>query len=72
MTNEIQEIAAGGTPTLSEGVEECWMDLDGARMRYLRAGSGPPLILLHGLLGIFVFLAIRTARAGAVCNGIRA
>ena len=27
------------------------MDFDGARMRYLRAGSGPPLILLHGLLG---------------------
>jgi pimeloyl-ACP methyl ester carboxylesterase len=26
------------------------MDFDGARMRYLRAGSGPPLILLHGLL----------------------
>lgn len=26
------------------------MDLGGARMRYLRAGSGPPLILLHGLL----------------------
>ncbi len=24
--------------------------MDGARMRYLRAGSGPPLILLHGLL----------------------
>ena len=35
----------------SAGVEECWMDLDGARMRYLRAGSGPALILLHGLLG---------------------
>lgn len=33
------------------GVEECWMELDGARMRYLRAGSGRPLILLHGLLG---------------------
>jgi pimeloyl-ACP methyl ester carboxylesterase len=31
--------------------DECWMDLDGARMRYLRAGSGPALILLHGLLG---------------------
>jgi pimeloyl-ACP methyl ester carboxylesterase len=31
--------------------EECWMDCDGARMRYLRAGSGPALILLHGLLG---------------------
>ncbi len=38
-------------PQLPEGVEECWMDLDGARMRYLRAGSGPALILLHGLLG---------------------
>jgi pimeloyl-ACP methyl ester carboxylesterase len=34
-----------------EGVEEYWMDLDGARMRYLRAGSGPALLLLHGLLG---------------------
>ena len=27
------------------------MELDGARMRYLRAGSGPAVILLHGLLG---------------------
>ena len=27
------------------------MDLDGAGMRYLRTGSGPALILLHGLLG---------------------
>jgi pimeloyl-ACP methyl ester carboxylesterase len=27
------------------------MELDGGRMRYLRAGSGSPLILLHGLLG---------------------
>lgn len=34
-----------------DGVEECWMDIDGDRMRYLRAGSGPPLILLHGLMG---------------------
>jgi pimeloyl-ACP methyl ester carboxylesterase len=49
--NEIQEITAGTASTLSEGVEECWMDFDGARLRYLRAGSGPPLILLHGLLG---------------------
>jgi pimeloyl-ACP methyl ester carboxylesterase len=51
-------------PALGAGVEECWMDMDGARMRYLRAGpvpllakdarSGaptPPLILVHGLLG---------------------
>ena len=31
--------------------EECWMEIEGARMRYLRAGSGPPLLLVHGLLG---------------------
>jgi pimeloyl-ACP methyl ester carboxylesterase len=43
-----------GVPTpygAGDGVDECWMDFDGARMRYLRAGSGPALILLHGLMG---------------------
>jgi pimeloyl-ACP methyl ester carboxylesterase len=49
--NEIQEVSTGAVSTTGEGVEECWMDFDGARLRYLRAGSGPPLILLHGLLG---------------------
>jgi pimeloyl-ACP methyl ester carboxylesterase len=44
-TQEISARLAG------PGVEECWMEVDGARMRYLRAGSGPALILLHGLLG---------------------
>ncbi|HUA13739.1 MAG TPA: alpha/beta hydrolase [Verrucomicrobiae bacterium] len=34
-----------------KGVQECSMDFDGARMRYLKAGSGPALILLHGLMG---------------------
>src|SRR5271170_1244145 len=38
-------------PALGAGVEECWMDFEGARMRYLRTGSGRALILLHGLLG---------------------
>jgi pimeloyl-ACP methyl ester carboxylesterase len=48
-------------PGYSAGVEECWMNLDGARMRYLKApllakdarngAPPPPLILLHGLLG---------------------
>lgn len=46
---EVRQTLTDGAPKLGEGVEECWMDCDGARMRYLRAGSGPPLILLHGL-----------------------
>jgi pimeloyl-ACP methyl ester carboxylesterase len=42
-------------PAPGDGVEECWMEVDGASMRYLRttstSGSRPALILLHGLLG---------------------
>jgi pimeloyl-ACP methyl ester carboxylesterase len=49
--NEVQENPARIAPSSADGVEECWMDFDGARMRYLRAGSGPALILLHGLMG---------------------
>ena len=48
--NDVQEITPGVASTLGEGVEECWMEIDGGRMRYLRAGAGPPLILLHGLM----------------------
>jgi pimeloyl-ACP methyl ester carboxylesterase len=49
--NDVREIAAHEAPKLGKGIAECWMDFDGARMRYLRAGSGPALILLHGLMG---------------------
>jgi pimeloyl-ACP methyl ester carboxylesterase len=45
------EVSTALAPALGAGVEECWMDIDGARLRYLRAGSGPALILVHGLLG---------------------
>jgi pimeloyl-ACP methyl ester carboxylesterase len=45
------EVSAVLYPVLSAGAEECWMEIEGGRMRYLRAGSGPALILLHGLLG---------------------
>jgi len=48
---EGQETWARSASALSDGADECWMDFDGARMRYLRAGSGPSLILLHGLMG---------------------
>lgn len=53
--NEVHELPAGApfstAPGLGPGIDECWMDFDRARMRYLRAGSGPALILLHGLMG---------------------
>lgn len=42
--------SVGAAPPAIPGVEECWMDIAGARMRYLRTGSGPALLLLHGLL----------------------
>jgi len=51
VTRLMEEAASPPYPAAQAGVEECWMDFEGARMRYLRAGSGPPLILLHGLLG---------------------
>src|SRR4030088_2913139 len=49
--DQSRRISTLACPPADAGVEECWMDLEGARMRYLRAGSGPALILLHGLLG---------------------
>lgn len=48
---DVREIAAREAPKLDQSIAECWMDLDGARLRYLRAGSGPAVILLHGLMG---------------------
>jgi len=32
-------------------IEEHWLELAGGNMRYLKAGSGPALILVHGLMG---------------------
>ena len=33
------------------GVSEQWAEINGRRMRYLTAGSGPALLLVHGLMG---------------------
>ena len=30
--------------------EECWAEVAGHRMRFLRAGNGPPVLLIHGLM----------------------
>jgi pimeloyl-ACP methyl ester carboxylesterase len=34
-----------------EGAEEGSVEIDGMRWRYLTAGSGPPLLLIHGFMG---------------------
>lgn len=33
------------------GIHEHWTEVDGHRMRFLHGGKGPPLLLIHGLLG---------------------
>ncbi len=38
-------------PPLPPGVEERFANVDGVRVRYLEGGAGPPLVLIHGLLG---------------------
>lgn len=38
-------------PSHTHPIDEKWVTIDNARMRYLRTGSGPPLLLVHGLLG---------------------
>lgn len=43
--------SSNGTVSSSVPIEERWTLVDGHRMRYLHGGSGPPLLLIHGLLG---------------------
>lgn len=45
------EAIATPAVALIPGAEEQTVTLNGMRWRYLRAGSGPPLVLVHGLLG---------------------
>ncbi|HKM49077.1 MAG TPA: alpha/beta hydrolase [Terriglobales bacterium] len=51
-THSEEKLIAGiAGPVIEECWEECWLDLPDGRMRYLKAGSGPALILVHGLMG---------------------
>jgi pimeloyl-ACP methyl ester carboxylesterase len=34
-----------------DGIESCWAEVNGQRFHYLKAGKGPALLLIHGLLG---------------------
>lgn len=51
VVGDVRQACKAAAPPLPEATEECWMELEGASLRYLRAGSGPALILLHGLMG---------------------
>ena len=37
--------------TSEPGIHEHWTELEGHRLRFLHGGAGPPLLLVHGLLG---------------------
>ena len=39
------------TSTAQQGIEELFVDVSGARMYALHAGTGRPLLLIHGLVG---------------------
>lgn len=41
----------GTRPLVPDGLVEHFVTIDGHRIRYLRGGSGPPLLLIHGLMG---------------------
>ena len=53
MPTETQEPEEEFIPAVERNaqIEEHWLDFPDGRMRYLKAGSGPALILIHGLMG---------------------
>jgi pimeloyl-ACP methyl ester carboxylesterase len=56
------------TPPPIPEADERWLDLGGHRQRYLVAGSGPPLVLLHGLLGYSFSWRLNYAALGNVAT----
>jgi pimeloyl-ACP methyl ester carboxylesterase len=53
MTKTLQPEPRGNVPQIAQiaGAEERSVTLDGVTWRYLFAGSGPPLLLIHGFMG---------------------
>lgn len=49
--NREENLSGSGQVGDNPAVQECWIDLPDGRMRYLKAGSRRPLILVHGLMG---------------------
>jgi pimeloyl-ACP methyl ester carboxylesterase len=51
MSELIETLEMPPVPALARvaGVEECTAEIDGIRWRYLRAGKGPALLLVHGV-----------------------
>lgn len=51
MAEAVQNVSVSLWPGRFIFGEERWADVCGHRMRYLCGGSGPPLLLVHGLMG---------------------
>ena len=53
MMNRLQAEARANVPQITRiaGAQERWVTLDGVTWHYWFAGSGPPLLLIHGFLG---------------------
>ena len=52
----------------SVGIEERWVSVDGLKIRYLEAGSGPPVIMVHGAQ-TFLSADVFTGVMGPIADG---
>ena len=56
------------TAVNSVGIEERWVSVDGLKIRYLEAGSGPPVIMVHGAQ-TFLSADVFTGVMGPIADG---
>jgi pimeloyl-ACP methyl ester carboxylesterase len=50
-TEVADEVGIRAIHTAGESLEDRFIEVDGMRMRYVHAGTGRPLLLIHGLVG---------------------